>query len=214
MLTITEPIINCPSVNTYHSCTEEELISLCQEKSDTEAFDELATRCMQKIKCYLIGKFNDPVTAEEVLQIALIKAWKNIGKYKGNSKFLSWVNRIAHNAYYDYKRKYKKEVSIEGMKESRFYSKDGNSSNIDLKLGLVVVDPHRKTDLKDLSLKLNKAISMLSKSHQQVLKMREVEDLSCSEISVKIDCPYPTVCTRLFYARKKAKEILLNLKDD
>lgn len=200
-------------MNTYHSYTEEELINLCQKKSDTKAFDELASRCMQKIKCYLISKFNDPTTAEEVLQIALIKAWNNINKYKGNSKFLSWVNRIAHNAYYDYKRKYRKEVSIEGMK-TRYTEKEGYQGNIDLKLGLVVLDPHRKTYLKELSSKLTRVISMLSKSHQQVLKMREVEDLSCSEISVRINCPYPTVCTRLFYARKKAKEILLNLRDD
>ena len=200
-------------MKTYHSHTEEELISLCQNNSDTKAFDELANRCMKKIKCFLIAKFNDPTAAEEVLQVALIKAWNNIDKYKGKSKFLSWVNRIAHNAFYDHKRKHRKEISIEGMK-TKFTEKEGHGGNIDLKLGLVVVDPHRKTDLKELSLKLSKAISMLSKSHQQVLKMREVENLSCSEISVKINCPYPTVCTRLFYARKKAKEILINLTDD
>jgi len=200
-------------VNVYQSYTEEKLIILCQKRSDTKAFDELAVRCMQKIRCYLIGKFNDPTGAEEVLQIALIKAWSNINKYKGKSKFLSWVNRIAHNAYYDYKRKHRKEISIEGMK-TRYTEKGEHYGYIEAKLGLIASNPHRETDLKELSLKLTKAISMLSKSHRQVLKMKEVENLSCSEISVRINCPYPTVCTRLFYARKKAKEILLNLRDD
>lgn len=207
-------MIDYTAVNAYRSYTEEELIDLCQKSSDTKAFDELASRCMKKIKCYLIAKFKDPTAAEEVLQIALIKAWNNINKYKGNSKFLSWVNRIAHNAYYDHKRKHRKEVSIEGMKTKYSEQHGYSGKDIDLKLGLVVADPHRKTNLKELSIKLTKAISMLSKSHQQVLKMREVEDLSCSEISVRINCPYPTVCTRLFYARKRAKEILLNLTDE
>ena len=190
----------------YTSLTEEQLIQLCQEKGDTKAFDELASRCIHKIKAFLISKFKDTSGAEEALQITLIKAWKNISKYKGNSKFLSWMNRIAHNAYYDYKRKYKKEVSLDQLRE------DSNSFSlsdyVDHKLGLSETNPHKPLDLKELSVELSKAISMLSFPHQQVLKMKEFENLSCSEISKKINCPYPTVCTRLFYARKKAKEYL------
>ena len=171
--------------NKYALLNEDKLIQLCKEESDTKAFDELASRCISRVKSYLISKFQDPTGAEEVLQITLIKAWKNIPKYKGNSKFLSWISKIAHNAYYDYKRKYKKETSLDEMKSRCGDPSESNSYNdfIDQKLGLVHSDPHRPTNLKELSKKLNKAISMLSLPHQQVLKMKEIEDLSCSEIS-------------------------------
>lgn len=197
----------------YSSLDEEQLILLCQEKEDTNAFNEIAKRNTGIVKAYLISKFKDPSKAEEIMQITLIKAWKNIKKYKGNSKLVSWMSKIAANAYYDDCRKYKKETSIEEMKEG--YDRDKGPS-IERKLGLTEnkETPHRRTELKELNTKLNKVIGMLSKEHQQVIKMKEIDNLSCHEISVKIKCPYPTVCTRLFYARKKAQEIFLSLNND
>lgn len=209
------------SIN-YSSLDEEKLILLCQKDDDLEAFNEIAKRNSNTIKAYLVSKFKDPSKAEEIIQITLIKAWRNIKKYKGKSKLLSWMSRIAHNAYYDDCRKYKKETSIEEMKEK--FSKRGaafsHSSHggdyVEDKLGLKETkeNPHRITELKELNKKLTKVIGMLSKEHQQVIKMKEIENLSCQEISLRIECPYPTVCTRLFYARKKAKEIFSTLTND
>lgn len=202
----------------YQHLDEGQLISLCKEEEDMEAFDELANRNSNLIKYYLISKFKDHCKAEEILQITLIKAWKNIKKYEGKSKFASWLNRIAHNAYYDHCRKYKREKSIEEMKELYQKNTSGSASNtpdvVDKKLGLTADNPYRSLEMKELNEKLTKVISMLSKDHEEVLKMKEIENLSCKEISLKINCPYPTVCTRLFYARKKAKEILSKLTNE
>ena len=206
----------------YNSLDEEELIRLCQEKEDLEAFNEIAKRNSNIVKAYLINKFKDPSKADEIIQITLIKAWKNIKKYKGKSKLLSWMSRIAHNAYYDDCRKYKKETSIEEMKEklskghAAFSRTPLSGDYVDSKLGLKETkeNPHRITELKELNEKLTKVIGMLSKEHQEVIKMKEIEDLSCQEISLRIKCPYPTVCTRLFYARKKAKEIFTTLTNE
>ena len=85
--------------NNYSSLDEEQLILLCQEKEDTNAFNEIAKRNSGIVKAYLINKFKDPSKAEEIMQITLIKAWNNIKKYKGNSKFVSWMSKIAANAY-------------------------------------------------------------------------------------------------------------------
>jgi RNA polymerase sigma factor (sigma-70 family) len=102
------------------------------------------------------------------------------------------------------------------MKERAAAHGQGGVDNgyVDNYLGLTDDDPHRPIKLKELNNKLTKVISMLSKDHEQVIKMKEIEDLSCKEISLKINCPYPTVCTRLFYARKKAKEILTRLSNE
>jgi RNA polymerase sigma-70 factor (ECF subfamily) len=200
----------------YQSLEEGELISLCKSHEDLKAFDELASRNSNLIKYYLISRFKDHCKAQEVLQITLIKAWKNIKKYEGKSKFVSWLNRIAHNTYYDHVRKLKRESSLDEMKERAAAHGQGGVDNgyVDNYLGLTDDDPHRPIKLKELNNKLTKVISMLSKDHEQVIKMKEIEDLSCKEISLKINCPYPTVCTRLFYARKKAKEILTRLSNE
>ena len=199
-------------VDTYKPLKEEQLILLCR-REDCEAFDELISRVRNKLYSYILSKTKNESTADEILQIAIIKAWKNIKKYQGKNgaKFLSWMTKIAFNSYYDYFRRQKREVSFEEMNFNN-WDKDGkrhrSSNQLEIKLGLVSEGPIRDVSLKELGAKIKKTFDLLSKEHREVLELRELQELSCEEISQKINCPYPTVCTRLFYARKNAKKIL------
>lgn len=189
----------------YKDLSEEKLIKHCKEQ-DCLAFDELMRRNQTSLFHYIVGKTNDESTANDILQITLIKAWKNIKNFEGRAKILSWLTKIAFNAYYDYYKKRKREVPIEG------YGKSSSSPGFnEVKLGLVVEDPFKESKIKDLSEKIRITIDSLSKEHKEVLELRELYGLDCKEISKKINCPYPTVCTRLFYARKKAKSFLKRL---
>ena len=194
----------------YKSLDEKSLIGLCK-KGNCEAFDELISRNKSKLYNYILSKTRNKCITDEIFQIAIIKTWKNIDKYKGKAKFLSWATKIAFNAYYDHFRKIKREVSIDEFK----VEKTGQTQHfiqqpdvMELRLGLVAEEPLRQIKIKELGDKIQKALKHLSKEHKEVLELREVEDLSCQEISEKINCPYPTVCTRLFYARKNARKIL------
>ena len=196
----------------YKSLNEKDLIKLCKNE-DCLAFDELTVRNKTQLFHYIISKAKDESTTNDILQITLIKAWKNIKKFQGRAKILSWLTKIAFNAYYDYYKKKKREVSIEAFDlnhNSDKYSHSLSGGN-ETKLGLVVEDPFRDSKIKELNQKIKKTIDSLSKEHKEVLELRELYGLDCKEISKKIDCPYPTVCTRLFYARKKAKSILKRL---
>ena len=190
----------------YKDLSEKELIDLCK-KEDCLAFDELTLRNKTALFHYIVGKTNHESTANDVLQITLIKAWKNIKNFEGRAKILSWLTKIAFNAYYDHYKKKKREIPIEGYNTN---VKEGTGLN-ETKLGLVVEDPFRESKIKDLNEKIKKTIDSLSKEHKEVLELRELYGLDCKEISQKINCPYPTVCTRLFYARKKAKSVLKRL---
>lgn len=190
----------------YKLLEEENLVDLCK-KGNCEAFDELIHRNKPKLYSYVLSKTKNESVTDEIIQIALIKTWKNIGKYKGRAKFLSWATKIAFNAYYDYFRKAKREVSIEQIAKG-INSHQQQKDVMELKLGLISEEPLKEIKIKELGDKIQKALKNLSKEHKEVLKLREIENLSCQEISQKLNCPYPTVCTRLFYARKNAKKIL------
>jgi RNA polymerase sigma-70 factor (ECF subfamily) len=190
----------------YKLLDEKNLVDLCKDGS-CEAFDELISRNKPKLYNYILAKTRNKCVTDEIIQIAIIKTWKNIGKYKGKAKFLSWATKIAFNAYYDYFRKSKREVSIDEFKVDRT-SQAHQPDVMELKFGLIAEEPLRQIKIKELGDKIRKALNHLSKEHKEVLELREIEDLSCREISQKINCPYPTVCTRLFYARKNAKKIL------
>ena len=79
----------------------------------------------------------------------------------------------------------------------------------------------KATDLPDASLqreevrnRITRAIDSLSIDHKEVILLKEVEGMSYQEIADSIDCSTGTVMSRLFYARKKLKEILGDIKND
>ena len=47
----------------------------------------------------------DNAAADDIVQEAFIKAWRNIGNFKMQSSFRSWLHRITVNAAMDYLRK-------------------------------------------------------------------------------------------------------------
>ena len=200
------------SGNKYQHLSEEDLVKLCKQ-DDCHAFDELIQRNKTKLYNYILSKTKNDSVAEEIMQISTIKAWKNIKKYeaKNKAKLLSWMTKIAFNAYYDYLRKGKREMSIEDLSrhdDSKHKNRRPPSDIMEVKLGLISEEPLKEIKIKELGSKIQKALNLLSEEHKQVLELKEIQDLSCEEISQKINCPYPTVCTRLFYARKNAKKIL------
>ena len=42
----------------------------------------------------------------------MIKCWKKIKKFRGDSRFYSWANRISRNLFYDLERKKKREPTV------------------------------------------------------------------------------------------------------
>ena len=78
-------------------------------KGNCEAYEELIGYYGPALKGW-IRKYcrgNDDL-AEEIYSITIIKCWSKIKKFKGNSKFSTWANAIARNAFLDEFRKKKK----------------------------------------------------------------------------------------------------------
>ncbi len=194
----------------YEDLPEADLVNMCKE-GDSLAFNEIVSRNRETLFNYILNKTKDSSTADDILQITLIKAWNSVHKFEGRARILSWLTKIAFNAYYDYYKKKKKEISLDEALSSAPNSAKQYSPSNEVKLNLVTEDAFRESKIKDLNKKIKLAFDSLSKEHKEVLELRELYGLDCKQISEKINCPYPTVCTRLFYARKKAKSFLKNL---
>ncbi len=92
---------------------EKELIARAQA-GDTRAFDELIKKYQSRVT-RVIGKrfsFDNPEDAKDVVQDSLVKAWKNIGGFKGESAFYAWFCSIAINTAKDHLRKAKRDVLL------------------------------------------------------------------------------------------------------
>src|SRR5579884_2144633 len=75
---------------------ETELLAKAQ-RGDVAAFEELTRGCVDRVFAVALRLVGDHAEAEDVVQEALLRAWRGIGRFRGKSAFFTWLYRIAIN---------------------------------------------------------------------------------------------------------------------
>ena len=80
--------------------------TLCKraKKADKNAASDLLKIHYQDIFAYLRRLCGSNQDAEDLTQQTFLKVWSSLGGFKGRSKFSTWLYRIAHNTYIDWRR--------------------------------------------------------------------------------------------------------------
>jgi RNA polymerase sigma factor (sigma-70 family) len=86
--------------------SELDLVKRCQA-GDTEAFDELVTRYRTRVFGMIYNMVHSEQDAWDLAQESFLKAWKSIGRFRGQSSFYTWIYRIVMNVTIDWLRKKK-----------------------------------------------------------------------------------------------------------
>ena len=158
----------------------------------------------------LVGKYQLKITnlclrytknyhdAEEVAQESFIRAYKSISKFRFDSKFYSWLHRIAVNCSLNYINSKEKTKEKETITE--------NTGLIDTRTS--DDNPDDYYDLDELSEKMNKVFESLSSQLRDIVIMSDIEGLSYEEISHKIGIPIGTVRSRLHRARDLMQKVI------
>src|SRR6478672_3292945 len=151
--------------------SELDLVKRCQA-GDTEAFDELVTRYRTRVFGMIYNMVHNEQDAWDLAQVSFIKAWKSIGRFRGQSSFYTWIYRIVMNVTIDWLRK--KQIKAGG-------------AEFDDSIQLKEVDPASKTSPKpdalpsermerdEIRARIDKAIGQLSPEHRAVILMKELE---------------------------------------
>ena len=184
----------------YEPFSEKELVDLARLQ-DSEAFEQLILKNKEYIMAWIYRMCRgDDHLSEEIYQIATIKSWKNISKFKGESKFSTWVCSISRNLFIDTKRK--KERRSEVCIEIDPFDNENSEMRNEIK---IENDPLSKFKQEELGTYLESVLDKLPIDHSRVLRYFAVEQLSYEEIAKAMQCSIGTVMSRLFYARKKAQ---------
>jgi RNA polymerase sigma-70 factor, ECF subfamily len=134
------------------------------------------------------GILRDPGLAEDAVQETMIKAWRSLGSFRGDSSSRTWILRIAHNTAIDLLRR-RRERSVE-------------PSDLVLEDGSTVDEPGRRLAARAELELLRQALAGLDELSRSIVVLREIEYLSYQEISETLDIPVTTVKTRLLRARR------------
>ena len=182
--------------------SEDELVDFARN-GDLDSFEHLLLDNQEYLKKWILSMCRgNTLLCEEIFQMTTIKAWQNIGKFKGDSKFRTWVCSISRNLFIDTRRKQHRlsEVCIE-------VDPNDESNDEFRKEASIERDPLEKFKNQELNSFLEKVLDKLSSDHSRVLRYFAVDQLSYEEIAKAMQCSVGTVMSRLFYARKKAQKV-------
>ena len=135
---------------------------------------------------------SDESAAEDVVQEAFIKAWRNIGNFRMESSFRSWLHRITVNTAMDYLRKQNRRQKLE-THEPDWERMDQASQ------------PSRADVQIDIRTQTQAALLKLSDMERAALILRHFEGHSIKEISRTLDLSANACKQTIFRAVKKMR---------
>ena len=170
---------------------------------DTTAFSTLLRRYEGKIFHLAMNITQNREDAEDVLQEAFLKAYEHLNQFQGNSKFYTWVVRIAVNQALMKLRKRKSDraVSLDEQIET-------GEDTVVREIAAWDPDPEVQYSRDELRVILNDAIGDLAPIYRTVFTLRDVNGLSTEETAEALDLSIPAVKSRLLRARLQLRDRL------
>jgi RNA polymerase sigma-70 factor (ECF subfamily) len=173
------------------------------KKGDLEAFSDLVRRYDRNIFRIAQHITHNEEDAQDVVQEAFLKAYQNLDQFQGNSKFYTWLVRIAVNEAL---------MKLRRRRTDRTVSIDEDVETEEGTMQREVADwspnPEQLYGQSELSDILKKTIQGLPPGFRMVFVLRDVEGLSTEETAEMLGLSIPAVKSRLLRARLQLRERL------
>jgi len=175
------------------------------QAGDVSAFWNLVEPCQRSVYVAALGILRDESSAEEVAQEAFLKAFKNVGSFRRQCKFSTWIIQIAINEARMKVRKDRRWLydSVEEMMAGGA-QEDGPSREIADWREI----PLEALEQKELREALQKAIFGLPRIYREVFVLRDVQQISITETAKLLKITEGAVKTRLLRARLQLRKSL------
>lgn len=170
---------------------------------DNRAFSELVKRYEAKIFRLAQHITQNREDAEDVLQETFLKAYEHLDQFQGNSKFYTWIVRIAVNQALMKLRRRKADKSV-----SLDQDIDTGEDTITREIAAWDEDPEQRFSREELGEILDSSVQSLAPAYRSVFLLRDVDDLSTEETAEALGISVPAVKSRLLRARLQLREKL------
>jgi RNA polymerase sigma-70 factor (ECF subfamily) len=170
---------------------------------DADAFNELVRRYEGKIFRLAQHITQNREDAEDVLQETFLKAYEHLDQFKGDSKFYTWIVRIAVNQALMKLRRRKTDKSV-----SLDETIDTGEDTVTREIAAWDEDPEQRFSRDELGGILDNAVESLEPLYRSVFVLRDIEELSTEETAEALGLSIPAVKSRLLRARLQLRERL------
>jgi len=182
---------------------EESTLVAQTRDGDVAAFGELVRRYEGKIFRLAQHVTQNREDAEDVLQETFMKAYEHLDQFKGDSKFYTWIVRIAVNQALMKLRRRKTDKSV-----SLDETIDTGEDTVVREIAAWGEDPEEQFSREELGGILDDAIQSLDPLYRNVFVLRDINELSTEETADALGLSVPAVKSRLLRARLQLREKL------
>lgn len=174
---------------------EETLVKeLKQIETQAKAFEVLITTYKERLYWHIRRIVLDHDDADDVLQNTFIKVYRNIDKFKGDSKLYSWMYRIGTNEALTFLKTKSRKLGV------------GSDELLERKANTLEADVYFEGDT--IQLKLQQAIAQLPEKQKLVFNMKYFEELKYEEISEILETSVGALKASYHLAVKKIEGFL------
>jgi len=176
------------------SDTDQQLVQRAQ-RGDLRAFDLLVLKYQGRIAALVSRYVSDAGEVEDVTQEAFIKAYRALGKFRGESAFYTWLYRIAANAAKNHLvAKGRRPGADATIEDAEGFDEGGMLSES--------ASPEALAMGGELAAVVESALNALPDELKAALMLWEFDGLSYDDIADVLGCPVGTVRSRIFRARE------------
>ena len=165
-------------------------------RGDRDAFNELVRATYRDIYALAYRLTGNREDAGDVVQDAYVRAYRAIRRFRGDSSFSTWMYRITSNC-----------ASTHLSRRSRQRTEELSSDVpiVDLR---PEQDPSLRAEAAVLRHHIDRAIRSLPERLRQVVVLRDLHDLSHSEIAAELGITTSAAKVRLHRARQRLRAVL------
>jgi len=182
---------------TFGADPEEKLIERAAG-GDGAAFSELMSKHEKRMYAVALRICVNREDAQDCLQDAMVRIYRSISSFKGQSSFGTWVYRITMNTCLDElrRRKSRQAVSLDNLVESGFSPSDN------------VNTPEKQAVSSEQRRVLDRAIASLPEDMRSAIVLRDIQGFSYEEIAEAHGANIGTIKSRISRGREKLRQIL------
>ena len=174
----------------------EKMLIRRSREGDLEAFGELIDEYGKQIYSISFQILGNHADAEDMLQEAFLKAYKNLKKFKGNSRFYTWLYRLTINLCINYQKKNGRMIPLPPEAMASLNNERGKKQNS---------NPHQT---REICQEIRAAIESLSRPLRMAMVLVAFHGLSHREAAEIEGCSEGTISWRIFKARQYLRKKL------
>ena len=172
-------------------------------KGDRESFRVLAERYSDTLFRVAMGYLHSKEDSEDLVQEVLVKVYKSIETFKGDSKLSTWLYRITVNTCLNEIDKRRRRGVFERIEDgmAKIYNKGGAER-----------DPQESMIADEVTIAVRKAIDSLPEKQKTAFILQKYQDLSQKEISSIMQLSEGSVEQLLIRGKESLKKKLRHIK--